>query len=120
MATEAGPGCTQFSGKKKLQMSSTLSTEASHWAQETVDPSRESIGNCMDFSPHTAVLRRLFFCRICNLSAVWFFRALSEEVSTSLRRAVDPMLGTPLEDQFKTNWREGLSCSPIQLFQHFI
>ena len=27
-------------------------------------------------------------------------------------------LGAPLQNPFKTNWREGLSCSPIQLFQH--
>ena len=29
-------------------------------------------------------------------------------------------LGAPLENPFRTNWREGLSCIPIRLFQHRI
>ena len=43
------------------------------------------------FHPHVAVLRRFAEC-------------------------APPVLS--LENPFKTNWREGVSCSPIRLFQH--
>ena len=59
----------------------------------------------------------LIFCRLCPCRAVCYFRAPSVAILTSLRPAVNP-LGAPLENPFKTNWREGLSCSPIRLFQH--
>ena len=66
------------------------------------------------FSPHMAVLRR-HFCRICSLSAVCCFRAPSLATLISLRPAVNPLLGYSCGNPFKSSWREGLSCSPIQL-----
>ena len=55
-----------------------------------------------EFSPFVAVLRRHFFAQCC----------------TSLQGVY--CLGAPLENPFKTNWREGLSCCPGRLFQHRI
>ena len=61
------------------------------------------------------VLRR-HFCRVCNLSAVWSSKALSMTISTSLRPAVNPLLGyssgKPVQDQLK--W----GC--VLLFQRFL
>ena len=55
-----------------------------------------------DFSPHISVFRR-HFCRICSLSAVWYYRALSEANLTSLLPAVCPLRGyfsgQPVQDQ---------------------
>ena len=56
--------------------------------------------------------------RVCTSSAVCCFRAPSVAILTSLR----PLPGCSCENPFKTNWREGLSCSPsrckFQLGEH--
>ena len=38
-------------------------------------------------------------------------------VDIRTKKAEGFCLGTPLENPFKTNWREGLSCTPIQFLQ---
>ena len=85
--------------------------------RETIDPSRESIG---DFSPHMTVLRRHFCPSLhfqCCMSLqgtlggnVDIFAASDESTAWVLLK----------KNPFKTNCREGLSGSPIQLFQHHI
>ena len=54
--------------------------------------------------------------RLSISNAACYFRAPLVTIFTSLRPAVSP----PLENPFKTNWREGLSCGPIRHFQHRI
>ena len=50
-----------------------------------------------DFSPHVAVLRRLFLPNM-QFECCMFSRTLSEASSTSLRPAVNPRLGASLEN----------------------
>ena len=75
-----------------LQMFSMPLTNASHWAQ----------GNSWSFTGIHRQLQRIFlriwqsfdviFCWIFTSSAVWFSRAPSVAISTSLRSAVNPLL----------------------------
>ena len=90
--------------------------------RETTDPSRESVGKCWSFSPHMSVLKRHFFCRICSLSAVRYYRALSEAIFTSLLPAVNPLLeyhaGKPVQNQLA--WGFVLQTSLISSRPHLI
>ena len=58
--------------------------------------------------------------RLFTFSAVCHFKAPLVEMSTSLRPAANLLLGYSSGNPFETKCREGLSCSPIQLFQHHI
>ena len=62
----------------------------------------------------------VILCRMCTSSVESCFRAPSVTILTSLRPAANPLLGCSCGKPFKTNWRESLSCSPTQLFQHRI
>ena len=61
-----------------------------------------------DFSPHMSALRR-------HVSPNVQFECCMILQGTLGGTGA---LGTPLEDPFKTNWREGLSCGPNPCFQH--
>ena len=52
---------------------------------------------------------------MCTSSAVCYFRAPSGTILTSLQPAVNPLPGCSSGNPFKTNWREGLSCSSSRL-----
>ena len=57
--------------------------------KETIDPSRESIGNCKGFFPACGSPSTSFFAD-CTSSAVCYFRATSVTILTSLQPAVNP------------------------------
>ena len=86
--------------------------------RETIDPSRESIGNYTGFftahgSPSTSSFAEFTLPVLYDsLGHQWwqFWHLYGQRWILCL--------GAPLENPFKTNWREVLSCSPIQLFQH--
>ena len=100
-----------------LQMFDTPFTNANHWAQ----------GNSWSVTGIHRQLHRIFhriwqsfdviFCRICNLSAVWFSRANLDTILTSLRPAVNPLLGCssgkPLSRQI------GVRVCPAARFNFF-
>ena len=103
-----------------LQMFSTLLKMRVIGLRETNDPSRESIGNCKGFfsaygSPST------------SFSAAYAVWVLYNSPGHSRRQIWHlccqrwiHCLGILLENPFKTNWREGLTCSPIQFLQYRI
>ena len=84
-------------------------------AENVQRTSRESIGNCKGFSPHMAVLRRHFLTNVQFQNCMFLQGTLGYNFDI-FAASGEP----PLENPFKTNWREGLSCSPIRLLQHRI
>ena len=58
----------------------------------------------------------VFFGRTRIFSAVSYFRAPLLAIFIFTPSGESYCLGAPLENPFKTNWREGLSCSPIRFF----
>ena len=83
----------------------------------TIDPSRESFGTCEKFLPLSIWQ---FFdnisCRTCNSGAACCSKVPSVATLTFSLPAVNLLFGCSSENPFKTEWRAGLSCSPIQLF----
>ena len=102
LATMTGQAMSSFP-KIWLQMFSMSSTNASDWAQ----------GNSWSVTGIHRQLHRFFhrtwqsfdviFCRICTSSAVWFLKAPSVAILTSLRPAVNPLpgcsSGKPVQDK---------------------
>ena len=87
--------------KTQLQTSTTQSTNANLWLMETIDPSRQSIGNCKGFFPHVAVLRRHFVAE-CALPVLYVTSRHPRSRFWHLcgQRWI-PCLGAPLENPFK-------------------
>ena len=80
--------------------------------RETIDPSRESIGHLQGMFPrHMAVLRRHLLPNVHFQCCVLLQDTLGGDFDTFAPSGEFHCLENPL----KTNWREGLSCSQIQL-----
>ena len=102
-------------------MFGTPLTNASHWAQ----------GNSWSFTGIHRQLHRIFlriwqsfdviFCRICTSNTAWFSRASLDAILTSLRPAVNPLLGCSSENpRSRPIGVRVCPVAPIQLFQHRI
>ena len=66
--------------------------------------------------PHMAVLRRHFLPHMHFQCCMLLQRHPQWKCGHLCCQRWIYCLGTPLETPFKTNWREGLSCIPIQFF----
>ena len=86
----------------------------------TIHPSRESICDCSRIfpthgNPSTSFLPNMHFQ--CCMLLQGTFGGDFDIFAASGGSAAWVLLQ---KNPFKTNWREGLSCGPIQLFQHRI
>ena len=103
LATRTGPIYRQFTGKSNCRRPPRNQQLRIFGLRETVDPSRESIGNCKGCSPAFGSPSTSIFCRMCTSSAVCHFRASSVTIWTSLRPPVNPLpgcsSGKPVQDQ---------------------
>ena len=73
-----------------------------------------------DFSPHMAVLRRHFFLLNVHFKCCLLLHDTLGDDFDIFAASSESTAWTPLKNPFKNNWREGLSCRPIRLFQHRI
>ena len=73
-----------------------------------------------DVSQHAAVLRRNFLANMHFQCCTLLQGTLGGKFDIFAASGESTCWGAPLQNPFMTNWREGLSCSPFQLFQHRI
>ena len=117
LATMTGPALRSYP-RIRLKMFSRLLTNASHWVQ----------GNNWSFTGTHRQLQGIFPAYVSPSTSFFAEYAVPvlHDSSGYSRRQFGHLcsqrwihcLGTPLGDPFKTNWREGLSCSPIHFLQY--
>ena len=110
------PSCTQSTEKYHCRCSARHLQMRVIEIRETSDPSRESIGKCRGIFSAYGSSSHVISYRICTSNAVCCFGAPSVEMSTSCGQRRIHSLSTFLEKPFKTNWREGVSCTPKHFF----
>ena len=93
LATMTGPAVRSFPNKYDCRRPVRPQQLRVIGLRETLDPSRESTGDCKGFFSAYGSPSKVICCRICTSSAVGFSRAPSEANLASLLPAVNPLLG---------------------------